>query len=364
MSFLLRPLGLIAFVSDRLSRSSLKGVPMNWAAVAFLLLIFGASTESWKDAHLNGKRPQVLSIGQFTSLADARYAHWYVDVAGVVLPRDRFSVVDSVTKNGKYDLVAFLDKGGREGIWLKTAPGEYAGQKPFPARVVGLMGRPSDDFDTHFVGRVPQIGGAIMQQHVWLEAGNTPSSAFWAGFTFVTCGVGTLLLVGASLARNTVFWPDSGARATLPSAPPAKVAPNASIPLRVTGRLRAGPKKAGRFLNVPAQTVATKDGALAVTALVDPTREPGSRVQPVRAGDWLLLPTGPFQTRNGVLACGTKLYPAFKIQYFDALDKGRRVSAIFACDDETTRAALLARLHQEAARGASNSSSASPFEAI
>ena len=171
----------------------------------------------------------------------------------------------------------------------------------------------------------------------------------------MTCGSAALLLIGASLARNVVFWPHSGAPVTaaLPGDPAPKFAPHASLPLRVTGRLRANAKTAGRFLNVPARTVLTKEGALAIAATVAPRREPG-------VGEWLLLPSGPFTTRNGLLAYGTKLYPAFKIDYSDALDEGRRASAIFACDDEATRAALLARFHT----GAPDASSSSGVELI
>lgn len=345
MLLLLRTLGFCAFVSDRLSRISVRGVPANWVAIVFLLVGVGAATDLWKDAHLNGARPQVMSVPGFSTLANTRFAHWYVRVDGVVLPRVRLSVEKKVGDRPTYDLVAFLDERGREGIWLKTAPGQYAGQQPFRARIEGLMGRASSDFETHLVEGVPQVGSALMHREAWLEAGNKPFTVFWPAFSFVACSLVSVLLIGLSLARNIIFWPQN----VSPVAPKA-LAPNEEIALGVSGKLRKNAKVAGRFLNVPAQTMNLEDGTLALSATVDPTREPGARVKEQPVGEWLLVPGGEFSTRAGVLAYRGKLYPSLKMEFRDSLDKGRRATAILSCEDEATRAALLARLDSSQSR--------------
>ncbi len=342
MLLLLRTLGFCAFVSDRLSRVSVRGVPANWVVIVFLLVGAGAATDFWKDAHLNSARPQVMSVPGFSTLANTRYDHWYVRVDGVVLPRVRLSVEKKVGDRPTYDLVAFLDERGREGIWLKTAPGQYAGQQPFRARIEGLMGRATSDFETHLVEGVPQVGNALMHRQAWLEAGNKPPTAFWPAFSLGACSLVSVLLLGSSLVRNIIFWPQN-----VSPVAPKPLAPNEEIALGVSGKLRKNAKVAGRFLNVPAQTMRLEDGTLALSATVDPTREPGARVKEQPVGLWLLVPGSEFKTRGGWLAHGAKLYPALKIEFRDALDKGRRATAVLACDDEATRAALLARLEAQ-----------------
>ncbi len=346
-----------------MSRYSVNGIPSNWLAVLVALLGVFISHDAWDDARFNTVNPRPITVAAFANTAASTSKHLYVSVSGVVIPKARVSVEGN---SSSYDLVALLDKHSPQGIWVQVKPGEYAGAKPFPVKISGMMRGMSSDVRSHVASTDAQVGGVPMETTTWLCAGQTPPAplvpALWLAFT----GGTALCFVGLSLARNVVFWPQKA-----PGVAPAPIPADQAIPLRLSGKLRLHAKATGRFLNVPARTVHLEDGTFAFASLLDASKRLEGRMTEQRAGVWLLVPTGAWKIRTGLLAHGLRRYPAVKVSYHDALDKNRRASAVLACEDEPTRAALLARLHAEAPRAASGpssnpsgSSSASPFQPI
>jgi len=350
MSFLLAPLGVLAWMSDRMSRYSINGIPSNWGVILMSAFLFFLGRESWNDAHINGSAPRPMSVVAFANQADTNLQHVFVSVQGQIIPRARVSVSGG---SSSYDLVALLDPHRAQGIWVKVGAGQYNGAKPFTARISGVMNSIDSDIHKHVQASDTRVGGVPMDTNGWLVAGNTPPQPFWAGFWTALGALSLLCFGGLSLARNIVFVP-LGA----PHIAPAPIPEDQPIPLRLSGKLRLHAKATGRFLNVPARTVRLDDGTFAFASLLDASKRLEGKTTESRAGVWLLVPGGEWTWRAGLLAHGGRRYPSVKIHYRDALDKNRRASAVLACEDEPTRAALLARLEREAIRAKAASGSA------
>lgn len=325
-----------------MSRFSMRGMPSNWWVIMLGAMGLFFVHDSWNDAQMNARFPRPMSVAAFSNQADAQIKHLFVSVQGKLVPSTRFSLAG---KDASRDFVALLDPHVARGIWVEVKPGQYTGTQPFTARISGVMWGVDSDAQSQIAAHGARVGGVPMQTAALLSAGQSAPLPFWVLFWMGVSALALASFGGMSLARNIVFWPQSA-----PKVAPLSLPDDQPLPVRVSGKLRLHAKATGRFLNVPTRTVRLGDGTFALASNIDASQKVGGTTTQSRAGVWLLVPASGWTTRTGVLAHGTRRYPAVKISYRDSLDKGRRASAVIACENEAIRAALLIRLEREAAR--------------
>lgn len=78
MALMYRVIGLVAKLNQRLSRTRINLVPLNWAAMGGLGVLLAISLAGWQDAHANGQAPRTMTDMDPAQGADVRVTGAFV----------------------------------------------------------------------------------------------------------------------------------------------------------------------------------------------------------------------------------------------------------------------------------------------
>ena len=90
MSLVYRLMGIVALVNQKLSRTRINLIPLNWALMAGLGVLAGVALNEWHDAHANGTAPRPVSVSSV--LAHRSMDKNYVAVQGLLVPDSGFQM--------------------------------------------------------------------------------------------------------------------------------------------------------------------------------------------------------------------------------------------------------------------------------
>jgi hypothetical protein len=365
-------MGLVARMSNRMSRFRVNGIPSNWGIIGICAFIILVASEARQDAVSNGAIPRAMTAGEFLQLAESDFGHRYVAVRGELHPEASLRIESS---GDDYDLVPMVDKTGGRGFFVKTGVSAYSGRQPFEATVTGMMWGVDSSLRRDLAAKV---GTGNFNTDAQLSEGQTPGNPVTSTVLIIILSAISGVLLLSSLLKHVIFQ-RTGAKATAsikasatpspfasaataPASTPATSAPGAvseanarqsatqNATLRVTGKLRLHQKCAARFLDVPAFLMRLKGGELAVASHIDASPSLDGRVTESRVGVWLIVPqAGSLRWEEGRLYHGFKPAPALRLRYNDALDKGKKSTAVLSFANETERAAIMLELTKEAA---------------
>lgn len=335
MSPVYRLMGMVALLNQRMSRTRLNLIPLNWAAMIGLGILIGIALSALRDASANGTAPRPVSVA--TLLTQPLMDKNYVAVHGLLVPDAGFEK----TKNGRVEnaWVPMVDVQGRRAFLVERASGGLGG-KPTQTTVTGML-RP---IDSKLKSKAQEGGGNIdgvpLTLDYMLVEGQHPGSAVVWG---LTAGLASLLLalfVITFLLKYVVFQ-------KVPLAPGrrmegADVDPDQGANLRVTGNFLLDGQSAQRFLDAPAGYGALETGEIAFVSNIDASNRFMGVTTASRKGLWtVILQKGSARvTDHGLLYSGFSVRPALRLDYREAAT-GKPGQAVLSFGTEGERTHVL-----------------------
>ncbi len=341
MTFIYRVMGLVASLNQRLSRTRINLVPLNWAAMGGLGVLLAISLAGWRDAHANGQMPRTMTVGQV--LAHSGMDKNYVAVRGLLVPG---AGIDKKGDSGSVETTwsPMLDVASKR-AFLVEQDGAGTGGQAAPTTVTGML-RPLDD---KLKSKIQEGGGSIdgvpLDTDYMLVEGQKPgSAALWA----VGAALSSLLLalfVITFLTKYVVFQKVDRAPGALPGAEGTDVDPAQGADVRVTGAFLLDGKTSQRFLDMPSGYGTLESGETIFASNIDASNRFMGITTAKRAGTWtIVLKNGSARVGDhGLLYAGMAVRPALKLSYVEAAT-GKPAQAVLSFGTEGERARVLALL--------------------
>jgi len=348
MTLLYRMMGLVALLNQRLSRTRVNLVPLNWAAMGGLGALLAVTSAGWQDAHANGQAPRPVSVGQV--LAHSGMDKNFVAVQGLLVPGEGFDEKKDGTVEHVW--VPMVDVPGHRAFLVERAGGGIGGQDA-QATVTGML-RPMDD---KLKSKIQEEGGNIegvpLDTDYMLVEGQKPGSAALWGLGAALSALLLALFVITFLTKYVVFQKVDRAPGLRPGADGSDVDPAQGADVRVTGAFLLDGKTSQRFLDVPSGYGTLETGETIFASNIDASNRFMGITTAKRAGVWsMVLQNGSARVGDhGLLYAGMAVRPALRLSYVEAAT-GKPAQAVLSFGTEHERARVLALLENARPAGA------------
>src|SRR5579862_2323485 len=122
MNLFYRLMGLVARASERLSHMRVNLIPLNLAAIAGLIFLFGTGLVETRDAVVNGDKPRETTLTAITRHQDTQ--HNYITVSGILVPKlsiQRVSKSESAGSDERveHSWLPLVDPDGEHGVFVQ-----------------------------------------------------------------------------------------------------------------------------------------------------------------------------------------------------------------------------------------------------
>ena len=337
MSLVYRLMGMVALLNQRLSRTRINLIPLNWAAMIGLGILIGAAVNELHDASANGATPRPVSVA--TLLAQPSMDKNYVAVQGLLVPDAGFDEKEDGGSTVEHTWVPMVDVQGKQAFLVERASAGGGGQ-PAQTIVTGML-RPIDsELRTKAQEGGGNIDGVPLSLDYMLVEGQHPGSAVLWGSVAALASLLLALFVITFLTKYVVFQ-------KVPLAPGrrmegADVDPDQGANVRVTGSFLLDGQNAQRFLDVPAGYGALETGEIAFVSNIDASKRFMGMTTSSRRGLWtVILQNGSARVLDhGLLYSGFSVRPALRLDYREAAT-GKPGQAILSFGTEGERTHVL-----------------------
>ena len=335
MSLVYRLMGIVALLNQRLSRTRINLIPLNWAAMAGLGALLVTSLGEWQDAHANGAAPRPVSVA--TVLAQPETDKNYVAVQGLMVPDSGFE--EKSHGSVEHTWVPMVDVPGRRAFLVERA-GPVPDGQPAPATVTGML-RPMDE---ELKAKAQEDGGTIegvpLDLNTMLVEGEHPGSALGWGLLGALAAALLALFVITFLQKYVVFQKVSPAPGSFRET--SDIDPDQGANVRVTGNFLLDGQNAQRFLDVPAGYGTLETGEVVFVSSIDASNRFMGFTTSSRKGLWtVILQNGSARVADhGLLYSGFAVRPALRVNYREAAT-GQPGQAILSFGTEGERAHVL-----------------------
>ncbi|HZT41251.1 MAG TPA: hypothetical protein VFA07_03635 [Chthonomonadaceae bacterium] len=355
MNLLYRLMGIIARVSERLSHTRVNFVPINLAAIAGLILLFGIGLVETRDAVVNGDKPRTTTLAAIT--AHQNTEHNYITVSGTLVPKLAIQRVSksetSDNENVQNSWVPLVDSDGEHGVFVQLE-GDTGAETPYKTTVTGML----VPIDTEMrkkvmeeIGSLPKGTKFPIDLDFMVKDGAHPGDpGLWITTTVLSGLVLALALI--TLAQKYVVFQKTTAGMPMAvvsssSFAPPVIDPQRGLDLRLTGKLSLNEKNSQRFLDVPARMVTLETGEQAFASNIDASSRFMGVTTSKRAGIWasIIQPGSLREAEPGRLYVGLATRPALRLHYTDAAT-ARPETVILSCANEAERQTLIQEINR------------------
>lgn len=342
MDLVHRALGVAAAFASSTARLSINFVPI----LAVVMIGFGAlavyASNEVRYALANGAEPKLTTVADTRRLDDAE-GH-FVSLRGELIAEPLFEYTEtrrgSRSSTTKASYFALLDADGKTALLVQT---QGTTRPTVATGAVGLLGMlmpMKSDLQRELDRSSGSFGEVSFDRRFVLEFGRRPGSvALWSSLAAVG-SLALLALLTAWSRRYVIFRVDDAAVVSPASPPPGEAIYAWSSAVFTFNGVRK------RFTWVPGGLVAA-DGRIVVCANVDASsRFMGFKTSDL-AGVWMvdLALDGLPQLELGYQYYGRRRLPAVRVFHRQG---GKQATTVLACDDESVRAMVVARLSQPA----------------
>jgi len=288
----------------------------------------------------NGTEPRATSVAATHEAADVE-GH-FVRMQGELIDGVLFE--HSQVRRGQTTILAsyfaMLDNDGKRGLLVRTAGSKRPSESPGAVALQGMLMPINADLQKELDRARGSFGDVVFERRFVLELGRRPGHpALWSTVSSL-CALALLALLTVWSRRYVIFRSDADVVVAPTAAPPVDEA----IFVLVSGPLMfAGTSK--RFPWIPAGLVAA-DGRIVVCANIDASSHFMGVKTSDRAGMWTidLAIDGLPQFELGYQYYGRRRLPAVRVFHSEG---GKQQATVLACDDETVRAMVVARLGKQ-----------------
>ena len=330
MDILYRILGLVATATQRLSRNSVNGIPLNWVVMVLVGIFLGFSVTQVIEGFANSDRPSEVSMGELFSRPDLKDRH--IVVRGELHPEGCLAM----SKKGKDDperlFFPLVDKKAGRGIYIEAPPGGPPKGSLGIDGTVGMLRAINADLKKELTGIGRQVDGVPMDLDLMMVAGEKPSR-LWIWIPAAAASAAVLLMMLATVCvRYVVFRRTRGPETGIDLS--ATSAESVGAAVRVTGRMALTAADSQRFVNVPAVFAQLDSGETALISNIDASVRFMGSVTRERAGLWAMVikPGTLSMPEFGQLYCGLKSYPSFRVRYVDGTSNKPAVAILSFSD--------------------------------
>ena len=337
MSLVYRLMGIVALLNQRLSRTRINLIPLNWAAMVGLGILLVTALGEWQDAHANGAAPRPVSVA--TVLAQPSTAQNYVAVQGLLVPDSGFEEKKDGDSTAEHTWVPMVDVPGRRAFLVERA-GTGLGGQPAPATVTGMLRPMDEELKTKAQEDGGTIEGVPLDLDTMLVEGEHPGSALGWGLLAALAAALLALFVITFLQKYVVFQKVPPAPGSLRET--SDIDPDQGANVRVTGNFLLDGQNAQRFLDVPAGYGALETGEVVFVSNIDASSRFMGFTTSSRKGLWtVILQNGSARIADhGLLYSGFAVRPALRVDYREAAT-GQPGQAILSFGTEGERAHVL-----------------------
>lgn len=299
MSIVYHLMGMIALLNQRISRTRINFVPLNWAVMVGLGALLVTALGEWQDAHANGATPRPVSVS--TVLAHNGMDKNYVAVQGLLVPDSGFE--EKVNGTVEHTWIPMVDVQGHKAFLVERASTGLNGE-PAPATVTGML-RPMDD---ELKSKAQEGGGTIegvpLDLDYMLVEGERPGSALGWGLTAALSAALLALFVITFLQKYVVYQKVPFAPGRLGA---SDIDPEQGANVRVTGNFLLDGQKGQRFLDVPSGYGSLETGEVVFASNIDASNKFMGFTTSSRKGLWTII----FQHGSARVMDHGRLYSGF-----------------------------------------------------
>ena len=342
MSLFYRLMGWVALLCARMSRYRVNGIPSHfWIIIACIAALGIGGDIQRRDAAAFGKPPVPMTLSQALS---GGKINQYVAVTGLV---DGGTTIVGKGSGDQETYVPMVDPKTRQALLVKRQ-GATASTAA-PATVTGVFRQVPSDLYGHLKDNSFQLGQYTVSTDFQLDEGDAPIDPRTYFITLFVAGL-PLALILASVAQKHVIFQRTprafGAGRELGQA----VSADADAPvMRLSGKLRLGPKTAQRFLEVPVALAEMASGKQAFVSKINASiKQTDGSIQD-RTGLWAaVIEDGSLRVDDeGTLYLGRSVRPALRVRYLDSAGaKPAHSVAVLSFENEAERAAVMAKLQE------------------
>ncbi len=335
-----RLMGWVAFLCARMSRYRVNGIPSHfWIIIACLTALGIGGDIQRRDAAAYGKPPVPMTLSQ--ALAGGAL-NQYVTVTGLV--------DGSTTLVGKGDGAQELyepmaNPQTHQALLIKRQGSAASNSAASPSAITGVFRQVPSDLYGHLKDNNFLLGPYTVSTAFQLDEGDRPIDPRSYLITVLVAGLPLALILLSVAQKHIIFQRAPRTFGGAISAPGDSV----SSAMRLSGRLRLGPKTAQRFLEVPVMLAETETGkAMFVSRINASVKQADGSIRD-RAGLWAaVIEDGSLRVEDeGTLYLGRNVRPAFRVRYTEiSASKPAPAVAVLSFENEQERAAVQEKLQE------------------
>ncbi|MGV3720945.1 MAG: hypothetical protein ACO1SX_08540 [Actinomycetota bacterium] len=337
MELLFRVLGLVARISERMSRFRVNFIPSNLGVMAVLLVVFFSCSVGALSAFAGSGGPATIRLVDLLAHRDPSAS--YVRVTG-----NLYSGAALVARSGRSEDSAvaktwmpLVDGSGKRGILVErnTPTGTEAGIKT--VEITGMLEPMDEDLQAKLKTTDGKLDGIKLDTEYTLAEERSPGDP-WS-YTLAAVISGTLLgLLLVTFAMQYVVFRPVTAEPGLPVA----VDETREIDLRVTGSFVLNGAHRQRFLNMPAAMGRTETGEVLFVSNIDASSRFMGFTTNKREGYWVvpIQPGSVPKFELGRLYVGLAVRPAVRFRYQEPQARPTQ-TAIVSFENEAERTAAM-----------------------
>lgn len=335
-----RLMGWVAFLCARMSRYRVNGIPSHfWIIIACVAALGIGGDIQRRDAAAYGKPPVSMTLSQALS---GGTLNQYVTLTG---PLDSSITIVGKGSGDKELYEPMVDSKTRQALLVKRE-----GTALPAAAVTGVFRQVPSDLYSHLKDNNFQLGPYTVSTAFQLDEGDKPVNPRSYLLTVLVAGLPLVLILLSVAQKHVIFqrMPRTfGAAGREQGSAAGEDA--SSPPMRLSGRLRLGPKTAQRFLEVPVMLATLETGKEAFVSKINASiKQADSSIQD-RTGFWAsVIEDGSLRVEDeGRLYLGRTVRPALRIRYRDiSASKPAQAVAVLSFENEAGRAAVQEKLQE------------------
>ena len=340
MLLFLRVMGWVAFLCARMSRYRVNGIPSHfWIIIACLTALGIGGDIQRRDAAAYGKPPVPMTISQ--ALAGGALNR-YVTVTGLVDSRTTLVGKGSGDRE-LYEPMA--DPQTRQALLVKRQGAALSTSAAAPSAVTGMFRQVPSDLYGHLKDNNFLLGLYTISTAFQLDEGDRPIDPRSYFITVLVAGLPLALILLSVAQKHIIFRRAPRTFGAAPAAPGDILSP----PMRLSGRLRLGPKTAQRFLEVPVMLAETQTGQAMLVSKINASVKQADGSIRDRAGLWAaVMEDGSLRVEDeGTLYLGRSVRPALRVRYTDiSAPKPVQAVVVLSFENERERAVMQEKLQE------------------
>ncbi|MCY2950657.1 MAG: hypothetical protein NTU53_01610 [Planctomycetota bacterium] len=343
MDIVYRVLGFVAMITEKLSRTRVNFIPINWLLIVLVTIFLGLSIREVHEGLANADSASLVSLADALTNPDLLDKYVTIDAALVLQDTLLYAKKNSDKVEDAESLwTPLLDPAAKHAMYAKLPPTQAPAGSFSRNGVTGMLRSIDSNLKTEVQRTGRQTAGVLINTDRMLVIGQKPSRL---GITIpiaIALALALTLMLLSVFIRYTVFRSMPQPRAVISRAatdqPPQ---PDQLDGLRLTGFLSLTETDRQRFFNVPATLANLDSGERALLSNINASITYMGAVTKNRAGLWasIIKPASLAAPEYGQLYFGLRAYPALRIRYTDPI-ANRPLCTILALPTESARESL------------------------